>query len=46
MFPDPLVASGGDSGIRTRDPRVANAMLSQLSYIPIIMKRCSYFSDA
>lgn len=26
---------GGDSGIRTRDPRVANAMLSQLSYIPI-----------
>jgi hypothetical protein len=25
---------GGDDGTRTRDPRVANAMLSQLSYIP------------
>ena len=26
---------GGREGIRTPDPRVANAMLSQLSYTPI-----------
>ncbi len=26
---------GGDGGIRTLDPRVANAMLSQLSYAPM-----------
>lgn len=25
---------GGDDGIRTHDPYVANVMLSQLSYIP------------
>lgn len=25
---------GGDDGIRTHDPHVANVMLSQLSYIP------------
>lgn len=25
---------GGDGGIRTPDPHVANVMLSQLSYIP------------
>ena len=27
-------ASGGDEGIRTLGPHVANVMLSQLSYIP------------
>ncbi len=27
---------GGDDGIRTHDPHVANVMLSQLSYIPIV----------
>ena len=26
--------NGGDGGIRTPDPHVANVMLSQLSYIP------------
>ena len=26
---------GGDEGIRTLDPGIANAVLSQLSYIPI-----------
>jgi hypothetical protein len=25
---------GGDEGTRTLDPRIANAVLSQLSYIP------------
>ncbi len=29
-----LKARGGDDGIRTHDPHVANVMLSQLSYIP------------
>lgn len=29
-----LSISGGDDGIRTHDPHVANVMLSQLSYIP------------
>ena len=33
MYPD-LVYRGGDDGIRTHDPHVANVMLSQLSYIP------------
>ena len=28
------VLSGGDEGIRTLGPHVANVMLSQLSYIP------------
>ena len=28
---------GGDDGIRTHDPHVANVMLSQLSYIPTCM---------
>lgn len=27
-------SSGGDDGIRTHDPHVANVVLSQLSYIP------------
>ena len=33
---NPLTCSfrGGDDGIRTHDPYVANVMLSQLSYIP------------
>ena len=25
---------GGDGGIRTLDPQIANLMLSQLSYVP------------
>ena len=29
-----LDVRGGDDGIRTHDPHVANVMLSQLSYIP------------
>lgn len=33
LCPD-LVLRGGDDGIRTHDPHVANVMLSQLSYIP------------
>ena len=28
------IASGGGEGIRTPDPRVANAVLCQLSYTP------------
>lgn len=31
---------GGDDGIRTHDPHVANVMLSQLSYIPT--NRCAF----
>ena len=30
----PVHFHGGDDGIRTHDPHVANVMLSQLSYIP------------
>ena len=33
-FPNLSVLRGGDDGIRTHDPHVANVMLSQLSYIP------------
>ena len=33
LHPD-LALRGGDDGIRTHDPHVANVMLSQLSYIP------------
>ena len=33
-FPTCLNIRGGDDGIRTHDPHVANVMLSQLSYIP------------
>ena len=29
---------GGDEGIRTLDPYVANVVLSQLSYIPVPVK--------
>ena len=36
LHPD-LVLRGGDDGIRTHDPHVANVMLSQLSYIPTCM---------
>ena len=36
LRPD-LVLRGGDDGIRTHDPHVANVMLSQLSYIPTCM---------
>ena len=32
---DLRVYHGGDDGIRTRDPYVANVMLYQLSYIPM-----------
>lgn len=32
--PDLQKIRGGDDGIRTHDPHVANVMLSQLSYIP------------
>lgn len=32
--------SGGDEGIRTLGPHVANVMLSQLSYIPT--KVCAF----
>ena len=31
---DVVIGSGGDEGTRTPDPRDANAVLSQLSYIP------------
>ena len=34
IFPRPLHFRGGDEGIRTLGPHVANVMLSQLSYIP------------
>ncbi len=30
-----MLHDGGDEGIRTLGPHVANVMLSQLSYIPI-----------
>ena len=33
-LPRALQLRGGDDGIRTHDPHVANVMLSQLSYIP------------
>ena len=29
-----ILGSGGDDGVRTHGPHVANVMLSQLSYIP------------
>ena len=35
--PDLFSLRGGDDGIRTHDPHVANVMLSQLSYIPTCM---------
>ena len=35
---------GGDDGIRTHDPHVANVMLSQLSYIPIVWRACAQAS--
>ena len=35
-MPDPLVFIGGDERDRTADLRVANASLSQLSYVPIV----------
>ena len=37
---------GGDGGIRTLDPQIANLMLSQLSYVPnerdynLVARRC------
>ena len=34
LLPARLNFRGGDDGIRTHDPHVANVMLSQLSYIP------------
>lgn len=40
IFPRPLHFRGGDDGIRTHDPHVANVMLSQLSYIPT--KVCAF----
>ena len=36
-LPSPYNFRGGDDGIRTHDPHVANVMLSQLSYIPTYM---------
>ena len=36
-LPRALQLRGGDDGIRTHDPHVANVMLSQLSYIPTCM---------
>ena len=36
-LPSVQVFRGGDDGIRTHDPHVANVMLSQLSYIPTCM---------
>lgn len=36
----PDILSGGDEGIRTLGPHVANVMLSQLSYIPT--KVCAF----
>lgn len=46
-----IESRGGDDGIRTHDPHVANVMLSQLSYIPtkyacaqeiILLRRCGF----
>ena len=37
----PLHFHGGDDGIRTHDPYVANVMLSQLSYIPMGIALCA-----
>lgn len=34
FLPTCLSSHGGDEGIRTLGPHVANVMLSQLSYIP------------
>ena len=34
-----FVYVGGDGGIRTLDPQIANLMLSQLSYVP---NACDY----
>ena len=34
LLREALGLRGGDDGIRTHDPHVANVMLSQLSYIP------------
>ena len=34
LLPTCLSSHGGDEGIRTLGPHVANVMLSQLSYIP------------
>ena len=42
-LPSDQVFRGGDDGIRTHDPHVANVMLSQLSYIPTIC--CAFAQD-
>ena len=36
---------GGDEGTRTPDPRDANAVLSQLSYIPTGRREYTLFPD-
>ncbi len=33
------LAYGGDGGIRTPDLHVANVALSQLSYIPVLLRK-------
>ena len=38
--------TGGASGIRTRDPYVANVMLYQLSYSPVLKTRHNVSEDA
>ena len=40
-YQQPLHFHGGDDGIRTHDPYVANVMLSQLSYIPTSYALCA-----
>ncbi len=37
----PIFASGGDNEIRTRDLRVANATLYQLSHTPVVQEEKS-----
>ena len=39
-FQLPLKFTHGDEGTRTPDPRLAKAMLSQLSYIPVSDNAC------
>ena len=41
IYQQPLHFHGGDDGIRTHDPYVANVMLSQLSYIPMGVALCA-----
>ncbi len=44
--PDGGQKNGGDDGDRTRDLRIANATLSQLSYIPTLIADFEYTMPA